>query len=261
MAREDRPAFPWYVKDWFSSEDRPRMTYEARGIYRELLDYAWLHHGIPSNTKELAAWLGLAERKFALIWTMIAACWVERDGRLVNEKQERVRAEMNDFRQGRRDSGRLGGQRSGEARRAKQTKQNEAQLPDASRSDDEAPPSKTNPSSSSSIAFASSTAGEASPPPPLIRSPIEYAKARSRCTFVGARLEVPHKLHADLRRLLGGDDPDTKLLGWYAEVDAEIEVSREPIAPDVFPWLQKRYAAWAVNQQGADALEAFRKGA
>lgn len=272
MAREDRPSFPWYVKDWFSSEDRPKMSYEARGVYRELLDYAWLHHGIPSDRKTLAEWLGISERKLGLLWGMFAQCWEERDGRLYNGKQERVRQEMNDFRAGRALSGRVGGIKSGEARRAKrgepdeaehakQTKQNEAQLPVAS----EANAKQTKPSSS--IAFASSkdhvppdpTTSTPQPvqspsrPVPLVMSPTRYAKLQESHAFVGSRLRVPHVLHDELRTKLGGVDPDQRLRAWYLELDAEAEQSGVAI-PDVFEWLRPLFKEWAGEQNYAREL-------
>ena len=106
-----------------------------------------------------------------------------------------------------------------------------------------------------------SVARVASPPPPLIRSPLDYAKAMSRCAFVGQRLEVPNKLHADFRRLLGGVDPDAALLDWYAAVDAEITTSREAIVPDVFPWLQTRFKSWASSRIGDTEMQKFLEAA
>jgi hypothetical protein len=151
---------PWYVKDWFSSEDRSKMTYEARGIYRDLLDYAWLHHGLPTDKKVIAQWLGITERKFSLNWSMMADCWEERDGRLFNKKQDRVRQELEDFRHSKSESGRTGGLRSGEVRRARNTVDSEkteqieilgeAQLHFASSKREARASSKTKPSSSSS---------------------------------------------------------------------------------------------------------------
>jgi hypothetical protein len=154
MAREDRPSMPWYVKDWFSSEDRPRMTYEARGIYRELLDYSWLHHGIPSDRKEIADWLGITERKLALVWGMMASCWVERDGRLFNEKQERVRGDLQAYKAERSASGRKGNaKRWGSDRKVAIAERSQAAIPQGS------------------PAFASASSEEEKPQPPVAEWP------------------------------------------------------------------------------------------
>jgi len=81
----------------------------------------------------------------------------------------------------------------------------------------------------------------------VVMSPAEYAKLQRFNAYVGARLRVPHKLHGDFVAALGGDEPDTKLRAWYAEVDAEVEISREAIVPDVWKWLDARFKAWAVS--------------
>jgi uncharacterized protein YdaU (DUF1376 family) len=151
MAPEDRPSMPWYVKDWLSSEDRARMTYEARGVYRDLLDYAWLHRGIPTNKRTVANWLGITERKLALLWGMMAHCWHEQDDRYINRKQEEVRQELDDYREGKREAGRRGGK--ARAERLAEAKQNGS----SATSNDVAnvKPSSAS-ASSSAIAFASS---------------------------------------------------------------------------------------------------------
>lgn len=82
---------------------------------------------------------------------------------------------------------------------------------------------------------------------PLITSPLEYERRKQQCVYVGARLEVPHGLHADLRKLLGGLNAETDLLAWYADLDEEIEASGETITPDIFKWLKARYATWAAK--------------
>lgn len=84
----------------------------------------------------------------------------------------------------------------------------------------------------------------------LIRSPLDIHRARERCAYVGARLEVPHGLHADLMRGTGAD-AHTRLMAWYAELDAEIEASGEAIVPDVFKWLRGKWQTWLTPQQKA----------
>lgn len=71
-----------------------------------------------------------------------------------------------------------------------------------------------------------------------------YERRKQQCAFVGSRLEVPHGLHADLRKMLGGDDPDAALESWYLALNDEIDQSGEAIAPDVFRWLKARYQGW-----------------
>lgn len=248
---------PWYVKDWIASEDRARMTYEARGVYRDLLDYSWLHQGLPADHGTIANWLGVTVRKFALIWTMIAPCWQERDGRYVNRKQEEVRRDLDAYRSRKQKAGSAGGKkRAANRAESKQTTSSASSTPLVevkpafAFASAEIPPDQLEGIPQTSRRFAA--------PPPLVRSPIDLAKAMARCAYVGARLEVPHKLHADFRRALGGSNADARLEAWYATVDEEIERSGESILPDVFPWLHKRFKEWASAQQADADLERFR---
>lgn len=100
---------PVYASDWLSSERRHTMTFEARGLYWDLLLLAWKEHGLPSDLRLLAKMHGLTNHKFRLLWSMISPCFYEKSGRFLNEKQEQVRAELISFRLERERTGRLGG--------------------------------------------------------------------------------------------------------------------------------------------------------
>lgn len=95
----------------------------------------------------------------------------------------------------------------------------------------------------------------------VIVSPAEYDKRRRFNAYVGARLDVPHKLHADFVRALGGDSPDLTLRAWYATVDEEIERTGEPIVPDVWKWLEKRFKPWASEHATDVEMAKFLEGA
>ena len=91
---------------------------------------------------------------------------------------------------------------------------------------------------------------------PLITSPLQYEKRKSQCAFVGSRLEVPHGLHGELRKLLGGANAEFELQGWYTDLNIEIEDSGESITPDIFKWLHARYGQWRkVTSDGQDEAE------
>jgi len=89
---------------------------------------------------------------------------------------------------------------------------------------------------------------------PLIMSPLQFDKRRQACAFVGSRLEVPHGLHGDLRKRLGGDKAEFELMAWYEDLNTEIENSGEAIVPDIFKWLNAKFAAWAVKS-GEQSVE------
>lgn len=88
----------------------------------------------------------------------------------------------------------------------------------------------------------------------LVLSAVDYEKLTRHHAYVGARLRVPKKLHADFMAALGGTDTDTRLRAWYAGVDAEIEASGEAIVPDIWKWMEARFKAFtAAEVAGAKA--------
>jgi 5-methylcytosine-specific restriction endonuclease McrA len=92
-------------------------------------------------------------------------------------------------------------------------------------------------------------------------SPLEFEKLQRYNAFVGARLRVPHKLHSDFVAALGGDEPDAVLRRWYADVDAEIEQTKEGIAPDIWKWLEARFKQWLSARSGDAEMAKFLQGA
>jgi hypothetical protein len=82
--------------------------------------------------------------------------------------------------------------------------------------------------------------------PKLVTSALDYDKQRRSFSFMGQRLKVPHKLHAECRDKLGGSDPDLALAEWYALLDADLQASGEPV-PDVFDWLRPQFKAWCAG--------------
>ena len=80
-------------------------------------------------------------------------------------------------------------------------------------------------------------------------SPLDYEKLVKNHAYVGARLRVPKKIHGDFVALLGGDEPEADLRGWYAELDTELERTKEVIAPDIWKWLEARFKAWVAGRK------------
>lgn len=90
-------------------------------------------------------------------------------------------------------------------------------------------------------------------------SPAQFAKARQSHAYVGERLSVPHVLHDELRRKLGGDDPEAALRAWYAGLDAELLATKEPV-PDVFAFVRPKFADWAQGQANEREMARFLAG-
>lgn len=91
----------------------------------------------------------------------------------------------------------------------------------------------------------------------VMMSPLDYEKSQRFNAYTGARLQVPHKIHRDFIALLGGDNPDGVLRAWYAEIDAEIEQSKAPIAPNVWKFLEERFKVFMAGKVNADVWAAY----
>lgn len=85
------PAFQFYPGDWVMSTRT--MPPEARGVYIDLLAYAWTEKGLPADLEGLHTFLGIGKAKFDRLWMR----HLERrftsngNGRLVNTRQEAER--------------------------------------------------------------------------------------------------------------------------------------------------------------------------
>lgn len=106
-------AYLWYPRDFAADEHVVLMTIEQEGAYRRLLDHQWLHGSIPADVAALAALCKKIPRgRMKKIWSAVAPCFMSVEGdhsRLVNAKLERIRQEAQDYRDGQRRAGRLGG--------------------------------------------------------------------------------------------------------------------------------------------------------
>jgi uncharacterized protein YdaU (DUF1376 family) len=94
--RDKSPAYQWYPKDALSDIDMMVMTNETEGLYRRLMDHAWLEDGLPGN---LAFIFPLSKceshEKFEQLWMQIEPLFpIDDDGRRRNKRQERERAKQ-----------------------------------------------------------------------------------------------------------------------------------------------------------------------
>ena len=168
--KEKSPAFQFYPKEFLSSTKVIAMSLTERGAYITLLSAEWLDGSLPTDHRLLAAIVGLTEQRFSRMWPrVLARCFVEKDGRLFNERLERARRERSDY----IASATKGGKRSVEVRREKhgsaQPKSTSTALRSDARSAPEVPAEVTpNTASASPSASASATPDkvkESTPPP------------------------------------------------------------------------------------------------
>jgi uncharacterized protein YdaU (DUF1376 family) len=171
MTEQARPAFQFYPKEFLSSSKVMAMTLTERGAYITLLSVEWLDGSLPTSAAELARILGLSVARFQKLWRgLLASCFVERNGRLVNDRLERVRAELAAY----IAAAKRGGTRSAEARRkqfgtaqpskggsaegSKSLRRRSRSAPEVTSNPPSNPPLRELPRTSSNTASASATA-------------------------------------------------------------------------------------------------------
>lgn len=93
------PAFQFYPDEFLGSTNVALMTDAEIGVYVRLLCYEWNGPGLPTtNPDELAAMLRIKPSVFAVMWKRIGPCFVEREGRLFNQRLDRERQKQQAFR-------------------------------------------------------------------------------------------------------------------------------------------------------------------
>lgn len=106
------PAFQFYPADWVMSTRT--MPAEARGVYIDLLSFAWTEDGLPADLAGLDSYVGLTKGKFKRLWDAHLAGRFEPrdDGKIVNPRQEVEREKQRRW----REKSAKGGKASGKAR-------------------------------------------------------------------------------------------------------------------------------------------------
>lgn len=111
--RTTSPAFQFYPESWFASSKVKRMSHTEKGIYIDLLAQCWLDNGLPTDLKQIAALVGMPVARFQKVWIggALSECFVERGGRLVNNRQEKERKKQQEFKRRQSDNAAHGWQR------------------------------------------------------------------------------------------------------------------------------------------------------
>ena len=104
MAKKSRlldplPWYPWNPRQWQASRKVQRMTWAARGIYRELMDECWFKRVIPSTINGLAELLETEHEELAHAIPQFIRCFeLLEDGTMFSPFIEAVRTEQDAFR-------------------------------------------------------------------------------------------------------------------------------------------------------------------
>lgn len=246
--RIKRPAYQWYVNDARGDEVFMLMSYEQQGIYRALLDHQWIEGSIPADLEALASILGIRKVKFARLWPLVSSKFRPQvDHRLVNEKLDKQRRDLDDFVKNQSKSG----ERGAAKRWGRHSK------PIAS-------PIANHSSSSSTSTSKTVSTEQKQEPAEHVPSPVkafltwfrgEYAARRN-----GAMYFVKWEAHgAIVKRLLTTYPPErlkrlavillTTNEEWTQSTDRGIEVLIGKIS-----WLEERLAAWEAKQHAREAV-------
>jgi uncharacterized protein YdaU (DUF1376 family) len=114
------PWFPFYAADWRLSRSVRAMTPEQRGGYVELLCVAWddgmAEPSLPTDDASLAKLSELGPKRWAKVGPAIRACFIERDGRIYNERLSHVWEVQHARYQLRSIAGKMGGKAKAQAK-------------------------------------------------------------------------------------------------------------------------------------------------
>jgi len=89
------PYYKWLWIDYRANRKVQRMPWQARGLYRELLDEFWSEGSLPDDTERLAEVCGCTTEEFEQHWPVIRPCFTLQDGVLINAKMDSVRTPVN----------------------------------------------------------------------------------------------------------------------------------------------------------------------
>jgi len=104
------PYMRWFVTDYRASRNANRLTWQERGIYRELLDECWVEGSIPDDVAQLADIARCPVAVMKKAWPNIRPLFTESgDAHLVNRRLEIERSADDAERVRKAMSGRMGG--------------------------------------------------------------------------------------------------------------------------------------------------------
>ncbi len=104
------PYMPFFTDEFLLEEPTVLMSNEHTGFFCRLLAHSWRKGSIPSDVAMIAQMVGQPLPVVRRLWdTGVGACWMRNgEGRLVNARQEEIRADLAIARQRQIDGGRSG---------------------------------------------------------------------------------------------------------------------------------------------------------
>ena len=203
--RTTAPAFQFYPKDFLTSPKVRRMSMTERGVYITLLSLCWLDGSLSTDPAELAEECRISRKQFERLWknSIVAQCFVEREGRLHNERLDEERRKQKDYKRRQSDNA---GKRWDSHRK---NSGNATALP------------AQDPSHASGNALQSSSSSS-TPVVPTTKNVVGTARPQSivqprrrDAAFEYGRLYVPQRAHSDLAAL---HPQGFNLFAWYERI-------------------------------------------
>ena len=107
------PYYRWYVQDYRASRNANRLSWQERGIYRELLDECWVEGSIPDDIERLADICRCPVGPMAEAWPTLRRLFAPLEGLdgmyLSSKRLEIERSEEDKERIRKANAGRKGG--------------------------------------------------------------------------------------------------------------------------------------------------------
>jgi len=101
------PAFQFYASDFLSDINVTTMTMAQRGMYITLLAFEWIEGSLPTDLLKLRILCG-NHPDFDNDWQIVRNCFIEKEGRLYNNRLETERGNMIAYRERMSANGRKG---------------------------------------------------------------------------------------------------------------------------------------------------------
>ena len=102
------PAYQWYPRDFLTDPPVRLMDWEARALYRELLDYQWLAGSVPDDSAAVSKAADFPLDVVERVWQQVKPQFP--GGK--NRRMERQRADLMAFKKNRQEMGRIGGKKA-----------------------------------------------------------------------------------------------------------------------------------------------------
>ena len=240
------PYYKWHWRDYRANRRVQRMPWQAKGLYRELLDEFWTEGSLPTSLADLADIAGCTAEEIGHWWPYIEACWEERGGRLYNAKMDEQRTAIDAARVAMIKGGKRGGKACNSATRA-EAEQGEDKPAEATPKPTLSPPQAMPDIAEQSRAEQSrvSKTSSSHPGKPGLIAPVEaiYAAFPRK----EARRQALKAIVNAHKRLVKGEQPQPQLLdreAWIFLLRAVQAYAKSPVGAQVDKSLIPHPATW-----------------